>query len=63
MLVFYFSEIESWKACCNRILDTSFVQVESYDDYWDVDGYRVVLQNIVRELKNLEEHDACASRL
>tara|TARA_B110000881_G_C18539191_1_gene497509 strand:+ start:813 stop:1211 length:399 start_codon:yes stop_codon:yes gene_type:complete len=53
LLVFYFTEIGIWQSCCKQMLIAGFVSVESYNDYWDVDGktyedidgYRVVLQN------------------
>ena len=53
LLVFYLPDVEAWGACCKRMVEAGFVQVESYNDYWDVvgktfedvDGYRVVLQN------------------
>lgn len=53
LLVFYFSDSDVWNACCQQMIDAGFVQVESYNSYWDllgktfedVDGYRVVLQN------------------
>jgi hypothetical protein len=53
LLVFYFSEPAIWEACCVQMLAAGFVQVPSYNGYWDevgksfedIDGYRVVLQN------------------
>lgn len=53
LLVFYFSDLLAWGDCCKKMIAAGFVQVESYNDYWDVvgktfediDGYRVVLQN------------------
>ncbi len=53
LLVFYFSAPSAWDDCCKQMIAAGFVQVGSYNDYWDVvgktfediDGYRVVLQN------------------
>lgn len=53
LLVFYFSDPVAWEDCCAQMIAVGFVQVESYNEYWDVvgktfediDGYRVVLQN------------------
>lgn len=53
LLVFYLADAATWEACCERMLAAGFVQVASYNNYWDeagktfedVDGYRVVLQN------------------
>ncbi|MFT5550422.1 MAG: hypothetical protein ACI9CO_002355 [Candidatus Azotimanducaceae bacterium] len=53
LLVFYFSDITSWESCCKQMLKAGFNAVESYNEYWDVDGktfedidgYRVVLQS------------------
>ncbi len=53
LLVFYFSDPSVWEACCKQMVSAGFVQVEAYNNYWDVvgktfediDGYRVVLQN------------------
>lgn len=53
LLVFYLSDLQEWQHCCERMIAAGFVQVASYNDYWDVvgrtfedvDGYRVVLQN------------------
>lgn len=53
LLVFYLPDRLEWYWCCERMLAAGFVQVEAYNDYWDVvgrtfedvDGYRVVLQN------------------
>jgi hypothetical protein len=53
LLVFYFSDPSVWAFCCHKIMVAGFVQVESYNNYWDavgktfedIDGYRVVLQN------------------
>jgi hypothetical protein len=53
LLVFYFSDPMAWEDCCKQMIAAGFMQVESYNEYWDVvgktfediDGYRVVLQN------------------
>jgi hypothetical protein len=53
LLAFYFSDSSVWVACCKKMTEAGFEQVESYNGYWDVvgktfediDGYRVVLQN------------------
>jgi hypothetical protein len=53
LLVFYFQDQSVWDACCRQMVDAGFVQVKSYNVYWDevgrtfedIDGYRVVLQN------------------
>lgn len=53
LLVFYFADPLAWDDCCAQMIAAGFVQVESYNEYWDVvgktfediDGYRVVLQN------------------
>lgn len=53
LLVFYFADPLVWDTCCKKMIAAGFVQVASYNGYWDlvgktfedVDGYRVVLQN------------------
>lgn len=53
LLVFYISDVLVWDACCQKMKEAGFLEVKSYNDYWDVvgktfedvDGYRVVLQN------------------
>lgn len=53
LIVFYFSNPEEWERSCQSMLDAGFIEVESYNGYWDqagktfedVDGYRVVLEN------------------
>ncbi len=53
LLVFYVSDRMAWGAQCTRMRDAGFVEVASYNPYWDrlgatfedVDGYRVVIQN------------------
>jgi hypothetical protein len=55
LLVFYLPDRDEWETSCVRMLAAGFVQVTSYNPYWDVqgqtfedlDGYRVVLQNVV----------------
>jgi catechol 2,3-dioxygenase-like lactoylglutathione lyase family enzyme len=53
LLVFYVPNQEDWKARCEQMRKAGFVEVKSYNPYWDrqgktfadPDGYRVVLQN------------------
>jgi hypothetical protein len=53
LLVFYVPDRGSWDAACARMVAAGFLEVASYNPYWDVqgrtfedlDGYRVVLQN------------------
>lgn len=53
LLVFYFQDPLIWDSCCKQMVAAGFMQVTSYNDYWDevgrtfedIDGYRVVLQN------------------
>ncbi|MCW4630035.1 MULTISPECIES: VOC family protein [Marinomonas] len=53
LLIFYVTDAQVWRLCCEKMLSAGFVHVSSYNDYWDVvgktfediDGYRVVLQN------------------
>lgn len=53
LLVFYIPDRKDWLLCCNSMKTAGFVEVESYNPYWDkagktfedLDGYRVVLQN------------------
>ena len=53
LLVFYVPDKAEWEACCQSMLLAGFIEVKSYNDYWDVagktfedvDGYRVVMQN------------------
>jgi hypothetical protein len=55
LLVYYLPDAEQWRRGCDRMLAAGFVQVASFNPYWDVhgrtfedvDGYRVVLQNAV----------------
>ena len=54
LLVFYIPNYDEWKASCDNMIDAGFKSVKSYNPYWDVngktfediDGYRVVLQNM-----------------
>lgn len=53
LLVFYIPDREEWERRCVRMRSAGFVEVPSFNPYWDVsgvtfrdvDGYRVVLQN------------------
>lgn len=53
LLVLYIPDARAWEASTARMRAAGFVQVESYNPYWerrgrtfeDGDGYRVVLQN------------------
>jgi len=53
LLVFYLPDESEWNECCQSMLAAGFIEVTSYNDYWDVvgktfedvDGYRVVMQN------------------
>jgi len=53
LLVFYLPDQIAWQEICQAMLSAGFVEVASYNAYWDVvgktfediDGYRVVLQN------------------
>lgn len=55
LLVFYIEDRVEWEKQCKKMIDAGFAKVESYNPYWDIngctfedlDGYRVVLQNIV----------------
>ena len=52
LLVFYIPDKEEWERSCFRLQSSGFIQVPSYNPYWDehgktfkdLDGYRVVLQ-------------------
>ncbi|MGG1949065.1 VOC family protein [Trinickia sp. NRRL B-1857] len=52
LMVFYVPDREEWQSLCDRAEDNGFVQVRSFNPYWDVagrtyadpDGYRIVLQ-------------------
>ncbi len=54
MLVFYIPDRTEWEASCARMMEAGFRGVISCNPYWDVrgrtfedlDGYRVVLQNV-----------------
>ncbi|RED48007.1 VOC family protein [Aestuariispira insulae] len=51
LLVFYLPDEEAWQQQCDQMINAGFVQVPSYNSYWDdcgrtfedPDGYRVVL--------------------
>lgn len=53
LLVLYIPDEGTWKSACARLTEHGFVQVVSFNPYWDVsgrtfedfDGYRIVLQN------------------
>ena len=53
LLVFYIPEPDKWQDACQQMANAGFIEVSSYNPYWDVagktfadlDGYRVVLQN------------------
>lgn len=53
LLVFYISDEAEWITRCEQMRRAGFVEVPSYNPYWDrqgktfedIDGYRVVLQN------------------
>ncbi|HET7766257.1 MAG TPA: VOC family protein [Burkholderiales bacterium] len=53
LTVFYVPDTAEWEGACADMLSAGFVQVTSFNPYWDIfgrtfedqDGYRVVLQN------------------
>ena len=53
LLVFYIPEQDEWDERCEQMCQAGFIEVPSFNPYWDVrgrtfedvDGYRVVLQN------------------
>lgn len=53
LLVFYIPDQGEWSKACKSMLAANFIEVDSYNPYWDrsgktfedLDGYRVVLQN------------------
>jgi len=53
LLAFYLTDIGKWEKSCVQLELSGFIQVASYNPYWDahgktyrdIDGYRVVLQN------------------
>ena len=53
LLVFYLPEKAEWEQRCAQMLLAGFLEVKSFNPYWDlrgktfedVDGYRVVIQN------------------
>lgn len=52
LLVFYLPEIDEWRETCLRMLAAGFIEVASFNPYWqyhgrtfeDHDRYRIVLQ-------------------
>lgn len=58
LLVFYLPDKGEWSETCAQLLEAGFEEVDSFNPYWsqngrtfeDVDGYRVVLQNVAWEL-------------
>jgi catechol 2,3-dioxygenase-like lactoylglutathione lyase family enzyme len=57
LLVFYLPDRAEWEATAQRMRDTGYSSVPSFNPYWDrqgvtfedPDGYRVVLQNMAWE--------------
>jgi len=53
LLVFYLPDPQEWALSCRKMAEAGFVEVEAFNEYWDVlgvtyedhDGYRIVLQN------------------
>lgn len=53
LIVFYMPDEQEWQTAHRRMLEAGFIQVQSFNPYWDkqgrtykdIDGYRVVLQN------------------
>lgn len=53
LIVLYIPDINKWQLRCNELINAGFIQVESFNPYWnnngkifqDHDGYRIVLQN------------------
>jgi len=53
LLVFYIPNKEIWQRTCTRMVASGFIELQSFNPYWDIsgktfedlDGYRVVLQN------------------
>ena len=54
LLVLYIPEKDSWRTTCENMDDAGFVRIQSFNPYWDrngitfedMDGYRVVIQNM-----------------
>lgn len=52
LIVFYLPDPSEWESACRSALEAGFVEVKSFNPYWDKlgrtfqdhDGYRVVLQ-------------------
>ena len=53
LIVFYLPDTSEWESACRSAVDAGFVEVRSFNPYWDQlgrtfedhDGYRVVLQH------------------
>ena len=53
LLVFYIPDKDEWDEHCQQMIKAGFMEVKSYNPYWDKsgktfedpDGYRVVLEN------------------
>ena len=53
IVVFYEPDNVQWVVRCEQLLSAGFIQVESFNPYWDahgktfqdLDGYRIVIQN------------------
>jgi len=52
LIVFYLPDVSEWERTCRSAIEAGFVEVKSFNPYWDKlgrtfedpDGYRVVLQ-------------------
>ena len=52
LIVFYLPDASEWESACRSALEAGFIEVKSFNPYWDQlgrtfedhDGYRVVLQ-------------------
>jgi catechol 2,3-dioxygenase-like lactoylglutathione lyase family enzyme len=61
LVVFYEPDAVAWRGACERALQAGFVEVASFNPYWDqrghtfadFDGYRTVIQNAA--WRNIEE--------
>ena len=53
LIVFYIPDTDSWERQCAGMINAGFLEVASFNPYWDIsgktfqdiDGYRVILQN------------------
>lgn len=53
LLVFYIPDRLLWESSCSNMIRAGFIEVASYNPFWDkqgktfqdIDGYRVVIQN------------------